>query len=104
MQIKIASNFFIALSSDYSVVLVRTPQEGNDLAAGAGRVRREGRGRGAGGNALLHCPENCIVEVIGGLDIRKWIHHIQIYQRAIVQPHTIKAFKMALAFSEYLPK
>ena len=47
----------------YSGLLVCTVQEGNDLAAGTIRIGSEGGTiTGAGGDAVLNCPQNRIVE------------------------------------------
>ena len=39
------------------------PQEGDDLAALALAVGVEAVGGGTGGDAILHCPQNCLVVV-----------------------------------------
>ena len=54
-------------------------QEGHSLGAGAGFVGREGRLRGAGGNALTECPSNGL-SVVG---IRRNVRHVHgvVYHR-----------------------
>ena len=48
-----------------------TPQEGDNLRAGAGGVGGKMHGIRAGGDSLLHRPQHRIIEVVIGLDIIK---------------------------------
>ena len=54
--------------------LLSAPQEGDDLGPGAGSVRAEGGGGGAGGDAVLHGPQHRIIVVSVSLHIGKGVH------------------------------
>ena len=48
-------------------------EEGHDLCAGAGGGGAEGGGRGAGGDAVLHRPEDGLVEEVAGVHVGEGI-------------------------------
>ena len=50
-------------------LLIGAIEEGDDLAARAGRIRAERRGRGAVGHAVFDCPQNSIIVVAAGGNI-----------------------------------
>ena len=52
-------------------LLAAAVQEGDDLAARAGRIRAEGRGRGTGGHTVLDCPQDRVIIVAAGGNIGK---------------------------------
>ena len=53
---------------------LRAPEEGDDMRTRALAVRAEGAVGIAGGNVVLHCPEDCLIVIGRGADVLERVH------------------------------